>query len=171
MTRDFPQSLIPPVPPRQNASKSGKKKKGQQDDDGDNFDEEPLFPKYENIFQFTPKDPKTSRSKDEKVVDGNPHNSSLNDTVTGSLPHTGPEDVDDQLGYRPLRCVYFTMCVVCIYMCVCVCTNVYVHKSKRVKISLPYTHVSSYAHLQYTTHMYTHTHMFMHKEVHILMLM
>jgi len=96
MIRDFPQSLLPPVPPRQNASKSGKKKKGQQDDDGDNFDEEPLFPKYENIFQFTPKEPKTSQSKDEKVVDGNLHNSSPNDTVT----HTGPED---QLGYRPLR--------------------------------------------------------------------
>jgi len=119
MLRDSPQSHIPPVPPRQNAAKSGKKKKGQHDDeDGDNFDEEPLFPKYENIFQFTPKEPKTSQlsqqSKDEKVSDGNPHNSSFtNDPVTSSLPHTGPEDLEDHLGHRPLRCV-----CVCVHACV-----------------------------------------------------
>lgn len=55
----------PPLPPRQNA---GKQKKGSKD--GDDFDEEPLFPKYENIFHFAPKEKKTSPPSTNNAPEG-----------------------------------------------------------------------------------------------------
>ena len=53
------QHFNPPLPPRQIAGKQTKKK-GSKDNDGDNFDDEPLFPKYENIFHFAPKEKKAN---------------------------------------------------------------------------------------------------------------
>ena len=53
------QHSNPPLPPRQTVGKQAKKK-GSKGNDGDNFDEEPLFPKYENIFHFAPKEKKAT---------------------------------------------------------------------------------------------------------------
>ena len=64
------QQRNPPLPPRHDVSKQAKKKGSK--DDGDNFDEEPLFPKYENIFHFAPKEKKTSPPSGSSVPEGKP---------------------------------------------------------------------------------------------------
>ena len=74
-----PSQSHPPLPPRQSPKQT--KKKGSKDNDGDNFDEEPLFPKYENIFHFAPKEKKTSSSN---TPEGEPPLQSSSVVVAGS---------------------------------------------------------------------------------------
>ena len=88
----------PPVPPRQNVGKQTKKK-GSKDNDGDNFDEEPLFPKYENIFHFAPKEKKSSPpiASNNDVPEGKPPLQSSTVVVAGSseLDTNAPVNQDD----------------------------------------------------------------------------
>ena len=97
-----PVNVQPPLPPRQSVGKQDKqaKKKGAKNNEGDNFDEEPLFPKYENIFHFVPKEKKTSPASDSSAPEGKPFQSSV--LVISSKPQaelntTIPENQDNRL--------------------------------------------------------------------------
>jgi len=108
------QQSHPPLPPKQNVSKQNKKK-GSKDKEGDNFDEEPLFPKYENIFHFAPKEKKTSPPIANTAPEGKPppllQPSSV---VAGSRSQVEPNSTtENQEDVHRLRLVDMFLCFFC----------------------------------------------------------
>ena len=104
------QQSNPPVPPRQNATKQSKKK-GSKDNEGDNFDEEPLFPKYENIFHFAPKEKKSSPpiASTNNVPEGKPSLQSSTVVIAGpratvEVDATAPVNQEDIHRLRLVTC-------------------------------------------------------------------
>lgn len=114
------QQRNPPLPPRHDVSKQTKKK-GSKDNDGDNFDEEPLFPKYENIFHFAPKEKKTSPpAGSSSAPEGKPPLQSSSVAVPGArtnaeLDATAPAYHDEVHRLRLVMDCY--LCKKCMHVC------------------------------------------------------